>query len=64
MEATTNAPAILSSHKVAELTVTRFRTRFGNVVWMVSDERLSGHKGLYQGDIDGAIKVLRELLRS
>lgn len=52
-------PKILSVHKVYGLTVTRFRTRFGDVVWMVSDDAQVGHGGLFQGDRRGAVEVLR-----
>lgn len=58
-----NRPDILSTHAVGLLTVSRFRTRFGEVTWIVSDDRLVGHGGIYQGDRDGAIKLLRRLMR-
>ena len=40
---------ILSTHKVLGFEVTRFLTRFGEVVWIVSDPNERGHRGVAQG---------------
>ncbi len=58
---TKNEPRILSIHRVGGLELARFLTRFGDVVWMVSDPNESGHHGVCQGDRFKAINFLREM---
>jgi hypothetical protein len=58
---TQNDPKILSRHAVGGLELVRFLTRFGDVVWLVSDPDESGHQGVCQGDRIVAINFLREM---
>jgi|GEM_PF-6479530 len=58
----TTSPAILSRHNVGPVTITRFRSRSGDVEWFIedADTSLAQHeRDLFQGERAAAKRWLR-----
>ena len=66
MSKTNNTFRVLSSRTIADLGVALCKTRFGDKVWMITDEALwvnpNDHGGVYLGDRKGAVAFLRRHL--
>ena len=56
------SPKILAEHNVGRFVVTRFLTRFGDIVWLVSEPGSGGHTGAAQGTRPEIVAFLRVAL--